>query len=87
MRNILKKFFIILLRAYQLLISPWLGKNCRFTPSCSQYSIEAFEKLPIHMALLKTVWRLLRCHPFNAGGYDPVIREEDQKNHKCNHDH
>jgi putative membrane protein insertion efficiency factor len=61
-----------LIRSYQLLLSPFLGDHCRFTPSCSQYAMEALDK---HGAL-KGSWlairRILRCHPFCDGGYDPV---------------
>lgn len=60
------------IRAYQLLVSPWLGQRCRFHPSCSQYAIDAIDT---HGAL-KGSWlaagRLCRCHPFHAGGLDPV---------------
>ncbi|MFZ9653835.1 MAG: membrane protein insertion efficiency factor YidD [Gammaproteobacteria bacterium] len=61
-----------LVRAYQLLLSPWLGPRCRFHPSCSHYALEA---LDVHGAVRGT-WlamrRVGRCHPFNPGGYDPV---------------
>jgi uncharacterized protein len=60
------------IRAYQLLVSPWLGPRCRFYPSCSCYAHAAIEQ---HGAL-RGGWlalrRLLRCHPFHEGGYDPV---------------
>lgn len=63
---------VLLVRGYQLLISPLLGPRCRFYPTCSQYTIEA---LKTHGAL-KGSWlalrRLGRCHPLNPGGYDPV---------------
>ncbi len=63
---------IALLRLYQLLVSPWLGNRCRFHPSCSQYTIEALQR----HGLLRGSWlglrRLLRCHPWNPGGFDPV---------------
>lgn len=68
MKFILKK----LIGAYQLLISPFLGQNCRFFPSCSHYALEAIE---IHGSLRGTglaVGRICRCHPFHPGGYDPV---------------
>ncbi len=62
----------MLVRGYQVGISPWLPPACRYTPSCSQYAIEALQR---HGAL-KGSWlagrRLLRCHPFRPGGYDPV---------------
>ena len=68
----MQKILIILIRAYQLLISPILGNNCRFYPSCSCYAREA---IVIHGSI-KGVWmtirRLLRCHPFHPGGFDPV---------------
>jgi len=61
-----------IIRGYQLMVSPLLGSVCRFYPSCSQYAIEAFHRY----GLIKGCWlafnRLLRCHPWNAGGYDPV---------------
>jgi uncharacterized protein len=68
MKLVLKK----LIRAYQLLISPFLGQNCRFFPSCSHYALEAIE---IHGSLRGTglaITRICRCHPFHPGGYDPV---------------
>jgi len=61
-----------LIRGYQLSVSPLLGECCRFHPSCSQY---AFEAVGTHGALKGSVLaarRVCRCHPFNAGGYDPV---------------
>ena len=63
---------IKLIRGYQLLISPLLGPRCRFTPTCSHYAIEAIK---LH-GMLKGCWlaslRLVKCHPLNEGGYDPV---------------
>lgn len=68
----MKKFFILLIFFYQKFISPLLGSNCRFYPTCSAYSIEAIEKYGIINGIFLTIKRLLRCHPFNKGGYDPV---------------
>lgn len=66
------KALILLIRTYQLVLSPLIGPRCRFTPTCSQYGIEA---LKMH-GLLKGSWltlkRVLKCHPLSAGGYDPV---------------
>jgi uncharacterized protein len=60
-----------LVRLYQRGISPLLGKNCRFQPTCSHYMIEAIEKYGFFIGVSKGIWRILRCHPFNRGGYDP----------------
>ncbi|HTJ96704.1 MAG TPA: membrane protein insertion efficiency factor YidD [Rhodocyclaceae bacterium] len=61
-----------LVRTYQYLISPWLGRRCRFHPSCSEYAVEALHKHgPVHGSWL-AVRRVSRCHPFNPGGFDPV---------------
>ena len=63
---------ILLVRAYQVTLSPLFGDCCRFTPSCSNYMIEALKVHgPVKGALLGT-WRVLRCHPFGDKGYDPV---------------
>ena len=63
---------IALVRLYQIVLSPFLGGRCRFEPSCSRYTYEAVERY----GALKGSWlgirRILRCHPFHAGGYDPV---------------
>ncbi|HEY7674611.1 MAG TPA: membrane protein insertion efficiency factor YidD [Burkholderiales bacterium] len=62
----------LLIRGYRYSVSPFLGASCRFHPSCSAYALEAIER---HGAL-RGVWiavrRLIRCHPWNPGGYDPV---------------
>ena len=68
----MKAVLIALVRFYRYAISPMLGRNCRFHPTCSEYAIEAIER---HGAL-RGGWmaakRVGRCHPFNPGGYDPV---------------
>jgi putative membrane protein insertion efficiency factor len=60
------------IRAYQVVISPHLGTRCRFHPSCSQYAYEALGQYGVLRGSHLAVKRLCRCHPFNAGGYDPV---------------
>lgn len=60
-----------LVRAYQLLLSPHLGRTCRFHPTCSQYAIEAFREYGAVRGLILTVYRLARCHPWGGHGYDP----------------
>ncbi len=64
--------FVVLLRAYQLGVSPLLGTNCRFVPSCSQYGIEAFETYGVLRGGWLTIRRVLRCRPGGGSGYDPV---------------
>lgn len=61
-------------RGYRLAISPLLPPSCRFTPTCSKYAIEALESKGLFAGTRMAAWRLLRCHPFHPGGYDPVER-------------
>ncbi|MFZ5776306.1 MAG: membrane protein insertion efficiency factor YidD [Thermodesulfobacteriota bacterium] len=63
---------IALVRWYQLLLSPVLPPSCRFYPTCSHYAIEAFSRHGAWRGLFLTIHRLLRCHPFHPGGFDPV---------------
>ena len=64
--------FIALIKLYQLIISPILGPKCRFTPTCSNYALEALRKYGIFKGTWLTVKRISRCHPFGGHGYDPV---------------
>ena len=66
---------IFLIKSYQTLMSPLLGPRCRFYPSCSCYAIDAISKRGIFVGLFLALKRILHCHPFSAGGYDPVPRE------------
>jgi putative membrane protein insertion efficiency factor len=66
------KLFISLLRLYKRVISPMLPPACRFTPTCSEYAIEALEKKGLLKAVWMTMVRISKCHPFHPGGYDPV---------------
>ena len=63
---------ILLVRAYQRTISRILPPVCRFTPSCSQYMIDAIRKKGFFIGVLKGTWRIMRCNPLFEGGYDPV---------------
>ncbi len=63
---------IWLIRLYQKFISPIKPNCCRFTPTCSAYAVEAFQKRGFFVGTVLTVWRILRCNPFCKGGYDPV---------------
>ncbi len=64
--------FIALIRLYQLFISPLFPSSCRFTPTCSEYSIQAIKKYGVIKGGWLSVKRIARCHPFHPGGYDPV---------------
>ena len=68
----MKHLMILLVRFYKKFISPILPGSCRFTPTCSQYGLEAFRKRGFFIGLILTVYRILRCNPFCRGGYDPV---------------
>ena len=68
----MKRVMIWLIGLYRKYISPLKPPCCRFTPTCSAYAIEAFEKRGFFVGFILTVWRILRCNPFCAGGYDPV---------------
>ena len=68
----MRKLFIACLKAYKFLLSPLLGDNCRFYPSCSSYAMQAIEQHGVLKGSWLTLRRLLRCHPFHPGGYDPV---------------
>ncbi len=68
----MKTVVLLLIRAYQTALSPLLGTHCRFHPSCSSYTYEAIEKYGAVRGTVLGLRRLLRCHPFHAGGIDPV---------------
>jgi uncharacterized protein len=64
--------FILLIKFYQYVISPWLGPKCRYTPTCSHYGLEAFKKHGIFKGFWLTFNRVRKCHPWGGSGYDPV---------------
>jgi putative membrane protein insertion efficiency factor len=68
----MRRLFLLLLRTYQYAVSPLLGRNCRFYPSCSDYAQEAVQKYGTLRGGWLTLKRLARCHPFHPGGVDPV---------------
>ncbi|ACL71104.1 membrane protein insertion efficiency factor YidD [Halothermothrix orenii] len=71
-RNLFKKVFIGLIRFYQKAISPWFPKTCRFYPTCSEYSKAAISRYGVIKGTWLAIKRILRCNPFNPGGYDPL---------------
>ncbi|ELS00451.1 hypothetical protein Xen7305DRAFT_00001520 [Xenococcus sp. PCC 7305] len=68
----MKYLLIQLIRGYRLLISPLFPPTCRFQPTCSNYAITAIEKFGVFKGSFLAAKRILRCHPFHPGGYDPV---------------
>jgi len=68
----MRKFLILIIRAYQVALSPLLGANCRYHPTCSEYAIEAIRKRGVLKGGFLALRRILRCHPFAKGGYDPL---------------
>ncbi len=69
--NISKSIILFMLKAYKLMISPYLGNNCKYYPTCSAYMAQAVEKYGVLRGLVKGAYRILRCNPFSKGGYDP----------------
>lgn len=75
MWDVIKLLLTGLVKAYRLLFSPWLGSSCRFEPTCSAYALRALELHGAYMGTYLTLARLGRCHPWCAGGSDPVPSE------------
>lgn len=78
----LSKFFqtivCIPILGYRMIISPVIGSNCRFYPSCSQYALTSIRYYGVFRGLKQTCSRLLRCHPWSEGGYDPVLLDKEK---------
>jgi len=79
----MQKCLIGLIQGYRLFISPWLGPHCRFYPSCSEYAQTAITTHGVWRGLWLAIKRLLRCHPWHPGGFDPVpeFKEDKVKKH------
>ena len=73
--NILTYTLIKLIKFYRYLISPLLGQSCRYLPTCSEYSIEALRTYGFFKGLFLSIKRIFSCHPWSAGGFDPVKKE------------
>ena len=72
MRGILIFPFVFLIKIYQFLISPIIGKNCRFNPTCSNYALEALKKHGLVLGMYYSIMRISKCHPWGGSGHDPV---------------
>ncbi len=74
----MRKIFIIIIRAYQILISPLSMGKCRFITTCSNYAIEAINRHGVIYGVYLSAGRILRCNPFSPGGYDPVPEKKEK---------
>ncbi|MEE1076336.1 MAG: membrane protein insertion efficiency factor YidD [Acutalibacteraceae bacterium] len=74
----MKRPLIWLIKFYRKNISPNTPPSCKFTPTCSQYGLEAIERFGAIKGGFMTLWRILRCNPFSSGGYDPVPEKRDK---------
>ena len=75
----MKRLLMAMIRWYQRYLSPLLGPHCIYTPTCSEYAMEAIQKHGVIKGTGLAIWRILRCNPFMKGGYDPV---PEPKKHK-----
>lgn len=66
------RLLLALIRGYRYLLSPWWGRSCRYTPTCSEYAVEAIERHGALAGAWLALRRVARCHPWHAGGFDPV---------------
>jgi putative membrane protein insertion efficiency factor len=84
-----KALLLMLLRGYQLGISPFLGQKCRFFPSCSNYAVEAIQEYGALKGSALATKRLCKCHPWHPGGFDPVPKKSSNNSsataHGCSH--
>ena len=70
----MKKCLIFLIKVYQNTLSPFIGRNCKFIPTCSEYTIDAINEYGAFKGAIMGIRRIWRCNPFSKGGYDPVIK-------------
>ena len=74
LKKILTNFLVAAIKVYRLTVSPFIGSNCRFDPTCSQYGVESLQAHGPYKGTLLIFKRLIKCHPFNKGGVDPVVK-------------
>ena len=68
---------ILMIRLYQLFISPLLGQNCRYLPTCSEYSVKSLKELGLFRGSILSIKRISKCHPWGSHGFDPVPKKTD----------
>ena len=78
--NIFTNILIKVIKGYKYLISPLFGHSCRYLPTCSEYSIDALKEYGFFRGLYMSTKRILSCHPWGSGGFDPVKKESKEKN-------
>ncbi|HED34814.1 MAG TPA: membrane protein insertion efficiency factor YidD [Gammaproteobacteria bacterium] len=83
----MRKIFVGLIRVYQYAISPYLPPHCRYTPTCSHYSVEAIQRFGILRGGWKALRRIGRCNPLFKGGYDPVVGCDHNAAEQCSGEH
>jgi hypothetical protein len=79
MQNSPSLFFVTLIKGYQTVLSPLLGSNCRYEPTCSQYAIDVIKEWGSLKGSVLALKRILRCHPWSESGYDPIPRKKGKK--------
>ena len=82
----MQQILIVLIKGYQVALSPFFGQQCRFTPTCSHYAIESIQLHGVFKGFWLTVTRLSHCHPWHIGGYDPVPRPVSKSCCNIKHD-
>ena len=71
--------FVLFIRLYQLIISPMLGSNCRFIPTCSEYAMESLREYGLIKGIFLSIKRIGKCHPWGSHGYDPIPNKMEKK--------
>jgi len=82
----MRRLFMAIIKCYQFLLSPLLGQNCRFQPTCSEYALQAINQFGVIKGGYLSLRRLIKCHPFHAGGFDPVPEKSAKEDQKHNLD-
>jgi len=75
----MRQILIGFIKVYRMVLSPFIGQHCRFTPTCSEYAVQAIDEHGSLRGSWLAIRRLSRCHPFHTGGWDPVPQKEDTK--------